>query len=203
MAGSEKITERIFSEAKAQAQEITEAARQQAEAAKERAVSDANAMANQILEKARQDAEEGKSRAMAVADLTLRKELLSQKHNVVNEAFAKAKEAFSALSDEEFASAYVKLVLEAVQKGEEGIAPSVVDAHRLGEGFVKRINEALQSKGLPHSVKLLPAREDVKGGCVVISGDMEIDFSVDSVLQTVRERCEGEVAAKLFAFMEG
>ncbi len=203
MTGTEKIIGRILQEAEDMAQELTQAARQQAETATARTMQEAKEQEARIVERARREAKEGASRTMAVADLTLRKELLAQKHRVLDEAFDKASQQFANLSDAHFVDIYLKLVLGALQKGSEGIAPAKEDAHRLGESFVAAVNDALVQQGKNAEVVLLPARDGLCGGCVLVSGEMEIDLSVQSVLNNVRESNEGEVAALLFAFMEG
>ncbi len=203
MAGSEKITERIVQQAQQQAQGILDQADAQAAAAIARAVHDAEQKAEAVIKQAALEAQDSAVRTMAVADLTLRKQMLTQKRAVLGEAFQKAAHQLSAMEDKQYAELYAKLVLEIVQKGSEGIAPAMADEKRLGEGFVASVNNALMQKGLPGDVKLLPARSQIAFGCVVVSGGMEVDLSVESVLRQTRERCEGEVASLLFAHLEG
>jgi len=203
MTGTGKITDRILQEAKGQADAILKEAEEQAAAAKVRAAKSAKAQAEDIQEHAKKDSVEINNRIMAVWDLRNRKQLLGQKRAVLDEAFAKAGEAFSALDDERFVSIYHRLVLEAVQKGDEGIAPSAADARRINATFVSWINTELSKRRIPANIRLLPPRSDLLGGCAVVSGDMEINLSIKSVLEAVRERAEGEVASQLFAFMEG
>ena len=202
-AESEKITAHILLEAQSQAEEFIDAAQKQADDAVARTARQANEQAEELLIMARREAEEGTVRTMAVADLTLRKKLLSQKRVVVDEAFTKAEQTLKAYDDDAFAKIYEKLVLDAVQKGDEGISPAKADVNRLDERFIASINQALIQKGLLGKVTLLPIRDGIQGGCIVISGDMEIDLSIQSVLHSVRERTEGEVAQILFAFLEG
>lgn len=202
MAGSEKITTRILSEAQEQAREIIETARQQADVSFERALGDARENAKSIMERAKRDAAENENRIMAVADLSLRKALLSAKQEVLGEAFSQAVQAFVDMDDARFRELYTELLLGVIDNGNEGIAPAKADAGRIDETFVQDLNTALVKKGLPGQVTMLPARADIAGGAVVVRGEMEIDLSVKSILQSVRERNEGEVAAMLFAFLE-
>ncbi len=203
MTGTEKITDRIQTQASLQAEEITNAAKRQVDDALRRAEAEANKAAQDIIERAKQNAQESVIRIMAVTDLTLRKELLIKKHEVLKEAFDRASELFAVLDDTQFSNIYRKLVLGAVQKGNESIAPAKGDAHRLDETFVAAINADLNKSGRAGELHLLPGRDDIQGGCVLISGEMEIDLSVKSILENVRETTEGEVAKLLFAFMEG
>lgn len=202
MTGTEKISGRILDQAQAQAREIIENARGQADAAYARAQAQAQEQAAQIVANAQREARENAARAMAAAESTLRKEMLRAKRGVIDETFIAAERALSALDDKRFTTLYHALVMKALTKGEEGIAPAAADAHRLGAAFVDGVNTALKQRGTA-AVKALPPREAIAGGLVVVDGDMEIDLSVRSVLQEVRERAEGEVAQVLFAFLEG
>ena len=202
-AVSENITNHILAQATAQAQEILDSANTQAEEGVALAVSQAEERAKTLLEKAEKDAVEIAVRALSAADLKVRKHLLAQKRTLLDEVFQRAEQRFFAYENAEYTEAYVKLVLGALQKGDEGIAVAKEDAQRLGEGFVSAVNKGLVAKGMPANVHLLPPRDGILGGCVVISGGMEVDLSTRSVFKAVREQCEGEVAQTLFAHLEG
>lgn len=199
MTGVEKIVEKILSDARAQAQEMTNMAQAEANALCERVKARAKEDASVIVAEAKNSMEERDRRIVSVAELEIRKRVLAAKREVLEEAYAQAAQVLTALDADAYRQRYLHIVRPAIQKGTEGIAPGPKDADRLGAAFVDMLNAALKAEGKTAQVVLLPVRENIEFGCIVCSGGMEIDFSTQAVMRVVRENTEGEVAKILFA----
>lgn len=200
---NERITQRILEEAQQKAAEITAQAESAAKRATEEARAKTQADCEAILLRANNDAEEKQRRAVVVAELDSRKKELAVKREVLDIAYEKAAQAFVAMDDAAYQAAYIKVTLPSISKGTESVAPGKQDEQRLGAAFVDRLNAEAAKKGLPGELKLGPARTDMDRGVVISDRGMEINLSTASVMRSVREETEGEVAKILFAAQEG
>lgn len=197
---NERITQKILEEARENASSIIAQAKETAALAQDTARAKIGADCDAILSKANSDAAEKQRRATVVAELDSRKKELAVKREILDIAYQKASEQFAGMDDAAYQDVYLKVTLPAIQKGTETIAPAKADEARLGKAFVDKLNAALGGKG---GVTLAPAREDIEGGLVLSDQGMEINLSTASVMRSVREETEGEVAQMLFAAQEG
>ena len=194
---TEKITQRILEEAREKAQAI----RAEAESAAGSVVSEARERAQILTQKAEAAAKDSLSdaerRFVAVAELDAKKYRLGAKIQVLDEAFREAESAFLAMEPAAYRAVYERIVLSAVSSGREGIAPAA-DETRLDQGFVDGVNATLRAQGRTGELVLMPKREDMSGGLILLEGSMEINLSTAAVMRQVREEIEGQTADLLF-----
>ena len=194
---TEKITQRILEEAREKAQAI----RAEAESAAGSVVSEARERAQILTQKAEAAAKDSLSdaerRFVAVAELDAKKYRLGAKIQVLDEAFREAESAFLAMEPAAYRAVYERIVLSAVSSGREGIAPAA-DETRLDQGFVDGVNATLRAQGRTGELVLMPKREDISGGLILLEGSMEINLSTAAVMSQVREEIEGQTADLLF-----
>ena len=194
---TEKITQRILEEAREKAQAI----RAEAESAGGSVVSEARERAQILTQKAEAAAKDSLSdaerRFVAVAELDAKKYRLGAKIQVLDEAFREAESAFLAMEPAAYRAVYERIVLSAVSSGREGIAPAA-DETRLDQGFVDGVNATLRAQGRTGELVLMPKREDISGGLILLEGSMEINLSTAAVMRQVREEIEGQTADLLF-----
>ena len=194
---TEKITQRILEEAREKAQAI----RAEAESAAGSVVSEARERAQILTQKAEAAAKDSLSdaerRFVAVAELDAKKYRLGAKIQVLDEAFREAESAFLAMEPAAYRAVYERIVLSAVSSGREGIAPAA-DETRLDQGFVDGVNATLRAQGRTGDLVLMPKREDISGGLILLEGSMEINLSTAAVMRQVREEIEGQTADLLF-----
>ena len=136
-------------------------------------------------------------RFVAVAELDAKKYRLGAKIQVLDEAFREAESAFLAMEPAAYRAVYERIVLSAVSSGREGIAPAA-DETRLDQGFVDGVNATLRAQGRTGELVLMPKREDISGGLILLEGSMEINLSTAAVMRQVREEIEGQTADLLF-----
>lgn len=194
---TEKIIQRILEEAREKAQAI----RAEAESAAGSVVSEARERAQILTQKADAAAKDSLSdaerRFVAVAELDAKKYRLGAKIQVLDEAFREAESAFLAMEPAAYRAVYERIVLSAVSSGREGIAPAA-DETRLDQGFVDGVNATLRAQGRTGELVLMPKREDISGGLILLEGSMEINLSTAAVMRQVREEIEGQTADLLF-----
>jgi V/A-type H+-transporting ATPase subunit E len=111
MTGTDKIKAKILEDAENKAFEIEEQARQEARSITDQALKEAEIKKAEILKKAEAEGQEVYRRLISVAGLEARKEILKAKQDMVEEAFAKAVEKITGLTDTEYQKMLLKVVL--------------------------------------------------------------------------------------------
>ncbi len=198
MAGAEALISRITKEAEEEVHEIEKHAEEQAAKIAEKAKAQAKEMAADILAKAEAKAEENKRRAFTMAELESRKELLSEKQNQIDAAFNGAVKKVAGLDRNEYQVIIKKMILEAVETGNETVLISPNDQQRLDEAFIGQVNDEIKKMGKSGNLKLEVDSEDFGGGIILKSAQYKINNSFKSVIRMQRDELEPEVAEILF-----
>ena len=194
----EKIIERIEQDAKIEAEEIMKKASEASDKIIQDANQEANAVKIQILENARNQAEQHKQRIISSANLELRKSVLAEKQKAIDLAFSEALSILNNMKDSEYKKTIVGMVLQNVQTGDEEIVLSGKDKSKLGDGFIREINDQLARNGKKGNLSISKDTYNMIGGFVLRRGDIEINNSFDSLFQSSRDDLEAEVSRHLF-----
>ena len=72
------------------------------------------------------------------------------------------------------------------------------DRTRVGRQVVEKANAAAADRGIPGSLTLSEATRPISGGLVLRQGDVEVNCTLDALLDQVRGTMDAEVAAILF-----
>lgn len=196
--GAERITRRILDDARDEAERITaEAAAEAAEKVKD-AGNEAAAKREQILTHARREAEEQKRRIIGMAELEARKELLAVKQELIKEAFERALQELAHGDDQAYLAVLRSLLLTHVERGDETVICSDRDRERIPSEFWEELNGTLAERGITGAIKLSSEPRPMQGGFILQTGGMEINCSLEALLQSRREELEPDVAALLF-----
>ena len=217
MEGIEKITARIAQDAQAEAGRLLAEAEAKAQAIRADAQAQAREEAGGIVER---------GRAAAAERLERRKLELAAKQEVLGEAFDLALEKLCTLPEKEYISLLTKLALEASASGKEQLIFSQKDRNTVGKQVVMAANDALlkeRAPGLPEEVAkskmgtlmdklihnttaivtgagltLSEQTRDIKGGFIMVDGDVEINCAFETLVRLQREQMEKKVADALF-----
>jgi len=215
VSGIDKITETI--EAKAQ-EEVT-AIFTQAEAEASAILADCEEKAQAILSaaqvKAKKESAVANERALSASANHKRNQLLFQKGELVEEAFANALKALESLGEE----AYFKLLHSLLVKAlEDYFATEARSAEYEGKDFVKEtslflvmakrdqaygkalaeaVSERVAAKG--KTLSLAEADAAIGSGFVLTAGDIRMDSSLKTLIASQKASLEGEVYRILFA----
>ncbi len=206
MEGIEKITARIAQDAQAEAGRLLAEAEAKAQAIRADAQAQAREEAGGIVERGRAAAAERLERLASASQMERRKLELAAKQEVLGEAF--------------------DLALEASASGKEQLIFSQKDRNTVGKQVVMAANDALlkeRAPGLPEEVAkskmgtlmdklihnttaivtgagltLSEQTRDIKGGFIMVDGDVEINCAFETLVRLQREQMEKKVADALF-----
>lgn len=227
MDGIEKITAKINADMDQEIAQIRAQAQQQSDAILSDARAQAQRLEEELTSKGRKAAGERLERLQSAAQMETRKLKLAAKQEVLGEAFDLALEKLCALPDEEYIALLTSLAVKASTTGREKLIFSQKDRSRIGKQVVVAANEALvkqRAPELPSSVTeskvgaflgkvvnnttaivtgtgLLTLSEetrDLKGGFIMVDGDIELNCAFETLVRLQREAMEKEVAKALF-----
>ena len=146
---------------------------------------------------------------------------------MLGEAFDLALEKLCSLPDEEYIALLTRLVLEASSTGKEQLIFSAKDRAQVGKQVVVAANDCLVKQVVPElpeaitdtkvgaflgkvvnstaamvtGTGMLTLSEEtrpIRGGFVMVDGDVEINCAFETLIQLQREKLEREVARVLF-----
>ncbi len=219
MTGLDKIKDKIIAEAKLDATKIIEDAQKKCNEIFLRASGDADNIKAELDVAAHREAESIISRAKSGAALEKRNIIAQAKSHATDLAFETARKEILSLPTEQYAEFLAKLLVSALNTqieiektnfalyGEESrqepidILLAQEDIARVGAQIIpvakklaagKPVSELLGRTG----VSVDAARID--GGMIVRIGDLDINCSVGALIDSAKERLEGDVAKILF-----
>ena len=226
MEGIEKITAKIAQDAQAEIEKLMAEAEGKVQSIRAAAQAQAQEEAGDIVEKGRAAASERLERLSSAAQMERRKLELASKQEVLGEAFDLALNKLCTLPEKEYIELLTKLALEASTSGKEQLIFSQKDRARVGKQVVMAANEALlkeRAPSLPPEVTksrvgslmdklvhnttaivtgagltLSEQTRDIKGGFVMVDGDVEINCAFETLVRLQREQVEKKVADVLF-----
>lgn len=227
MEGIEKITARIAQDAQAEIAKLTAETDEKVSAIRADAQAQAQRETADIVEKGRTAAAERLERLSSAAQMERRKLELGAKQEVLGEAFDLALEKLCALPEKEYIALLTRLALEASTSGREQLIFSQKDRNKVGKQVVLAANEALvkeRAPSLPDEVArsrvgafvdklvhnttamvtgtgltLSEQTRDIRGGFIMVDGDVEINCAFETLVRLQREQMEKKVADALFA----
>ena len=197
MTGLEKMKSQILdeagkaadvkvAEAKAQAEELIQAAR--TEAARE---------AESISRKSEAEVANYKERAASSMDLQKRSRILEAKQAVIAEVLDKAYEKVSTMEKDEYFSMLLKLVGKYALAQDGEICFSAQDLERLPSGFEEQAGEIAAGKG--GSLKVSRETRDIPNGFVLVYGGVEENCTLKEMFEAKRDELADKVNHLIFS----
>ena len=193
MKGTEKIIAHIQADAQAQADAILAQAEQQCASIREdydKKAAELYAERIRAGVRACQDQADSRQR---IEQMEARKTVLAVKQEMVEESFNKAREQILALPEEEYVAFLAKLAAKASSTGDEELILNAADRKRVGPAIVAAANKLLGDGKLTLSKKT----GDFAGGLLLHRGNIEVNCTVELLV----ELCRGEMAAELAAVL--
>ena len=193
---AEQVVEKILADAKAEADKIKKQADDQDAAEQAKLTEQLDEYKKQTELLAKKAGEDKKSHILAAARMDIAKEYLFEKRKILDEVFEQARRQLQNLPDEEYRTLIKKLLLDAVETGDEEV---VVDTNegRIDHEFIKQINRELGS-GKKSDLKLSDEKQDIGAGFILKRGKIKTNVSIQVLLEQARKELEIELAKELF-----
>ena len=194
MKGTEKIIAHIQADAKAQVDAILAQAEQQCAGIRGDFDKKAAALYAERLRagvKETQDQVDGVER---IARMEGRKAMLAAKQELVGRCFDAAQERIVSLPEDRYVAFLAKLAAEAAVTGDEEIILNARDRQRLGEKLVRAANDLLPEGRMTLSEKT----GDFAGGLILHRGSIEVNCTVELLVELSRNELSARVAEILF-----
>jgi len=194
---AEQVINKILSDAKAEAEKISSQANRQRQAEQTKFGEELDEYKKQTEALAQKAAEDKKTHILAGARMQVAKELLAEKRRILDEVFNQAEEKLRSLSDDEYLSLMLKLMLKAVETGDEEV---IVDKNetRIDQRFIKLVNREL-GPGSKGNLRLSEKKADIGGGFILRRGKVKNNASLGVLLAQARKDLEMKLAKELFA----
>jgi V/A-type H+/Na+-transporting ATPase subunit E len=194
----DRLTERIMREAQEEHDRIIERAR----AERDTILVDADASAKNIFRRrvrqARNIAEEEKKRSVTVAGLEARKEVLRDKQEMIARVFDLARQAVLDLAEDDYLEFLLALLADVPPCEDAEVVLSPTDRERVGAGLVERANAARVCMDGQPCFRLSEETRDIAVGVVVRCVGLEMNSSVDALIDARREDLESSIVQLLF-----
>ena len=194
MTGLDAILEQIGKEAGAQAKDLLDTAKAEAETTLEEARQEAQRQAQEILEQAKAKAASVEERAQSTAQLERRDRLLRCKQQLIREALKAACEDLENAPAEEYFSILLELAQRAAQPGEGTLYLRAQDLDRLPENFQQELDRVTPQGKI--TVSSTPRK--IPGGFVLVYGPIEMDCTFQALFQAAYEGLRDAAGAILF-----
>ena len=194
---AEQVIEKILGDAKAEAENIQQEAREKDAAEQAKFDEHLDEYARQTQALAEKAAKDEKSHVLAAARMEIAKDYLAEKIAILDEVFEKAAERLKNLPDDEYRALVTHLMLEAVETGDEEV---IVDRQesRIDAAFIEHVNDKLAG-GHQSNLRLSGERQDIGGGFILRRGKIKTNVSIDVLLDQAHKELEIELARELFS----
>lgn len=191
--GIENITEKILAEANDDARRIFEKGKYDSRETIYRTERMIKLQRSDMEKKTLDDVETVKKRKKSVAELEARKMRLGAKQEAISRCFEQALSELKRLPEE----TYIELLIRTIensgsQGGELRLNPA--DRAKIGEKLVSRVNEG----GKAGKVTLSPDTINAAGGFVLRRGAVEMNSTLEVMVEAIREDVTPRVVETLF-----
>lgn len=198
MNGIEKITRQIAAEAESEIAALRAEAEERSAAARAEYARQADAEEEKLLQAGKDAAEQRVQRQERTARLEARKDILALKQELVSQTYDLARKKILSLPEEKYVAFLAAQAGAAAVTGTEEILLSREDTDRLGEKLLSAANAAAAARGLPGKITLAAADRPMEGGLVLRQGNVEVNCTLDKLLEMSHSRLDAEVASVLF-----
>ena len=227
MEGIEKITAKIDQDAQAEIARINQETDEKVREIRQSAQAQADKETADALARSQRAAQERLERLKSAARMERGKLELAARQEMLSKAFDLALEKLCSLPEEEYVQLLTRLVLEASSTGREQLVFSPRDRARVGKQVVVAANEAMVKEVAPElpdaitdtkvgaflgkvvnsttamvtGTGMLTLSEEtrpMKGGFVMVDGDVEINCAFETLVRLQREKLEKQVDGVLF-----
>lgn len=200
MSGLDSIIKKITDEAEAKADEIMCNAETEAEKISSEAAAEIDEYNKKRYAYAEAEAAKARERVISGCMLECKKQILTAKQQIIDDAMEKAKEAILNMPAAEYEEFLATQIVSAADSGNEAIVLTNRDHDRISLlRFLVTVNTKLKQDGIKDA-KLTISSEilEAESGFLLKKGDIVIDNSLDKLLKSKRDELEIELSSLLF-----
>ena len=194
MKGTEKIIAHIQADAKAQADAILAQAEQQCASIREDYEKKASAAYGDKIRAGVKECQDKVDSIERIAQMEAKKAVLALKQEMVSASFDKARDMIVGLPKEQYAAFLAKLAAQAAVTGDEEVLLNGRDRDTVGPAAVKAANETLGAGRLT----LAADAGNFAGGLILRRGNIEVNCSVELLVELCRADMSAQLAGVLF-----
>ena len=194
MKGIEKITARINADAEAANSAVREESAKRIAEIKAEYEKKAQEEAAAILRAGEKEAQQQVSRVERNAQLEAKRAILGVKQEMVSKAFELAKSKFAQMPQAKYV-AYLSRQVVSCCSGEAQLVLNAADKEKYGAQLEALCNLMLKGKG---TITVAEETADIIGGFILKQGDVEVNGTIDILLELIRGELAAQVAQVLF-----
>jgi V/A-type H+-transporting ATPase subunit E len=188
-----EIKKKIETEARKEADAILAAASAEAEKIKKETDREIKAIEASYAERFNSEQPEILRRRKIVASLDVNRIELGVKQQAISDSFSEAVNLMANLPGDKYLALAEKLLLKAVETGEEVLQTGAGGKHITGE-WLSKFNEKHGKK-----LTLGDSRIDASGGFILKNGNIETNCTWEMLVRWIKDDLEAEVAKRLFS----
>ena len=198
MNGIENILAYIKTQSKEECMEIEREASEECERIRAEYAKLEQEEYRKLLNDGAKEAESRLERLNSLAMLESKKHVLMTQQEMVAMVFEHAVQKLLDLPVAEYTALLAKLACNASLNGSETIVLSQVDHKRIGNDVLGAANAAMRKAGKNAAFTLSDKTADIRGGLILSGGDIEVNCSVDALVDEYRNDLSPAVASILF-----
>ena len=198
MTGIEKIIERILSDARVDVAKIVQ--EENIRCSEISATGEAAAKSEywRLFKKGTDDAEIRSERLASVAQLEAKKQVLTVKQELIAAAFERAVQNMINMPEDKNVDFLASLTVRASRTGTEEVVFPTETRGRFGKKVVEKANSMLTASGKRAELKLSEETRGIRGGIILRDGSIEMNCSLDALVDNIKNSITGDVASILF-----
>lgn len=198
MNGTEKIIAQIQSEAKEKADGIIAAAEEKAAAIYAEYEANAKKSFEEKLAAGEKEAMEAEAGVKRLASMEARKAVLGEKQALVAKAFDDAAASIVSMPEDKYVPFLAGLAAKASETGDELIVFNEKDS-AIADKVLEQANGLLKAMGKKAELKAAGDKGSFKGGILVRRDSIDVNCTVEVIIDSCRECLSAEVAKVLFS----
>ena len=193
MKGTEKIIAHIEADAKAQADAVLEDAKKQCAEIIADYKNKADASYENKMAVGKRSQDELVDSRDRIAHMESKKEILALKQEMVAKSFALAAKKIASLPDEKYAEFLVDLTAKSSSSKDEQVVFNASDKEKFGKAVIDAVNEKIGG-----SLTLSDESGDFSGGVILKRGAVEVNNTLDLLIDLKKSEMSAELAKLLF-----
>ena len=199
MEGINKITERIAAETSSEIAAIQAETAEKCRAIKSEYDKKAQDEYWKLIREGAKECEAYWQRLSGAAAMEAKKSVLAMKQEAISRVFDKTIESLCNMPEDRYVDFLARQAADAASTGLEELVFNARDKAACSKAVVKAANELLKKRGLYPKLTVSEETGNFKGGLLVKQGDIEVNCSVEKLVELSKTEMTAQVAGVMFA----